>query len=254
LTDQDCIDAGTTGPCTGEAPQCPETCTSITAQVVTDPDDTGGALDELLTAPGQPIELDGSSSFGTCLDGALQFRFSKDAGATVLREFSENPVFIAAPQNDTDYLVEVRCSTDTACGGSASVDVDVDCPSSGNLGGIFATISAEGDKSTFSWTGSVNYMLHQGDLSDASTLTGTQTTGSGTSFTDLAIPQWYCTNDPGVSCVTDQDCSGGATGPCVNEGIGFYYLVREVGEFCNADGEWTSGGAGEQPGRDATLP
>jgi hypothetical protein len=227
-TDQDCVDGGTTGPCIG-APECPETCTSITAQVVTDPDNTGGPLDELLTAPGQPIEMDASSSFGTCLDGALQFRFSADAGATLLREYSENPVFIAAPQTDAEYLVEVRCSTDTDCSGSASVDVDVDCPSSGNASlGIFATISAEGNKATFSWTGSVSYLMHKGDLVNVSTLAGTQTPGSGTSFTDPATP--------------------------TPSGAGFYYLVRETGTFCNAEGEWTSGGSGEQPGRDATLP
>jgi hypothetical protein len=229
LTDQDCVDAGTTGPCTGEAPQCPETCTSVTAQVVTTPDNTGGPLDELLAAPGQPIEMDGSTSFGTCLDGALQFRFSKDGGATVLREFSENAVYVGAPQGDTDYLVEVRCSTDTSCSGSAAVDVNVNCPSSGNVSlGIFATIFAQGDKVTWSWTGSANYLLHKGDLSAVSSLAGSQTSGSGTSFMDPATP--------------------------TPAGAGFYYLVREVGEFCNADGEWTSGGAGEVPGRDATLP
>jgi hypothetical protein len=161
LTDQDCIDAGTTGPCTGEAPQCPETCTSITAQVATTPDETGGALDELLAAPGQPIELAASSSFGTCVDGALQFRFSADAGATAIREYSENPVLIVAPQNDTDYLVEVRCSTDTACDDAATVDVDVACPSSGNLGEIFPTIIAA-DKTTWMWTPAKTYLLWQG--------------------------------------------------------------------------------------------
>jgi hypothetical protein len=227
LTDQDCVDAGTTGPCTGEAPQCPETCTTVTAQVETDPDLTGGALDELLTAPGQPIEIDASSSFGTCVDGALQFRFTADGGSTVIRDYSENAVIVTAPTSDTDYLVEVRCSTDLDCGGSATVDVDVDCPSSGNLGGgVFATITAEANDTTWSWTGGVSYVLHIGDLSAVSTLAGTQSTGSGTSFTHVPVP--------GVSA-------------------GYYYIVREAG-FCNSAGSWTTGGLGEQPGRDTTLP
>jgi hypothetical protein len=226
LADQDCIDAGTTGPCTGEAPQCPETCTSITTQVETDPDNTGGALDELLVAPGQPIELNASSSFGTCLDGALQFRFSKDDGATVLREYSENPVLLVAPQNDTDYLVEVRCSTDTDCDDSTTVDVNVDCPTTGNLGEIFPTIIAA-DKTTWTWTPATTYSLWQGDLQLVSSYGGSDSTGSGTSFTHLPTPP---------------------------AGFGYYYLVRELGEFCNDNGPWTSGGSAEDPRREVSLP
>jgi hypothetical protein len=226
LTDQDCIDAGTTGPCTGEAPQCPETCTSVTVQVVTDPENTGGALDELLAAPGQPIELDASSSFGTCLDGALQFRFSQDGGTSVLREYSENPVLIAAPQNDTDYLVEVRCSTDADCSDSTTVDVDVECPASGNLGGIFPTIIAV-DKTTWAWTPAKTYLLWQGDLYLVSSYAGSDSTGSGTSFSHLPTPA---------------------------AGSGYYYLVRELGEYCNDSGPWTSGGPAESPLRETSLP
>jgi hypothetical protein len=226
LTDQDCIDAGTTGPCEGDAPQCPETCTSIAAQVVTDPDDTGGALDELLNAPGQPIELDASSSFGTCVDGALQFRFSEVGGATVLREFSENPILIAAPQNDADYLVEVRCSTDTSCLDSAVVDVGVGCPSSGNLGGIFPTIIAI-DKTTWTWAPAKSYLLWQGDLDLVSSYAGNDSPGAGTSFTHLPTPA---------------------------VGNGYCYLVRESGEYCNENGPWTSGGPGESPLREVSLP
>jgi hypothetical protein len=226
LTDQDCIDAGTTGPCTGEAPQCPETCTTVTAQVATDPDDTGGVLDERLVAPGQPIELDASSSFGSCLDGALQFRFSTDGGATVLREYTENPVVIAAPQSDTDYLVEVRCSTDTACGDSVTVDVDVDCPASGNLAGIFPAITAT-DKTTWTWTPSETYLLWQGDLALVSSYAGNDSPGTGSSFTHSATP---------VS------------------GSGYYYLLRELGEYCNENGPWTSGGSAEDPLREVSLP
>jgi hypothetical protein len=226
LTDQDCVDAGTTGPCEGEAPQCPATCTSVTVQVATDPDSTGGALDELLTAPGQPIELDASSSFGTCLDGALQFRFSQDGGATVLREYTENPVLIAAPQIDTDYLVEVRCSTDVACGDSVTVDVDVECPSSGNLAGIFPTITAT-DKTTWTWTPAKSYLLWQGDLALVSSYSGNGSAGSGTSFTHLSAPP---------------------------PGSAYYYLVRELGEYCNNNGPWTSGGTAENPLREVSLP
>jgi hypothetical protein len=35
---------------------------------------------------------------------------------------------------------------------------------------------------------------------------------------------------------------------------GYYYLVREVGDFCNDNGPWTSGGAAEDPLREVSLP
>ena len=72
----DCIAQGTGGPCIGDAPQCGPTCTTLIADVQTDPDVTGGALNELLSAPGQPISLDASGSSGTCLDGSLQYRIA----------------------------------------------------------------------------------------------------------------------------------------------------------------------------------
>jgi hypothetical protein len=226
LTDQDCVDAGTTGPCEGEAPQCGPTCTGITVLVATEPDDTGGVLDEVLEAPGAPIWLDASASHGTCLDGTLQFRFSKDGGATVLGEWSEWAAYYHAPQADTDYLVEVRCSTDTDCGSSAVVDVDVACPSSGNLGEVFPAIAAS-TPTTWSWSPAKEYMLHKGDLPVTGAYAGAQTEASGTSFSDATQP-----------------ISGG----------GFYYLLREVGQYCNDQGLWSSGGPSEQEGRDTTLP
>jgi hypothetical protein len=194
--------------------------------VETDPDETGGVLDELLEAPGAGIVVDASASHGTCLDGSLQFRFSKDGGATVLGEWAEWPSIYHAPYADTDYLVEVRCSTDIECGATAVVDVDVACPSSGNLGGVFPVIGAS-TGTTWSWSPAKDYMLHKGDLPVTGAYAGTQAEGSGTSFTDVAPPA---------------------------PGSGFYYVVREIGEYCNDQGRWSSGGPGEQEGRDMTLP
>jgi hypothetical protein len=225
LTDQDCVDSGTTGPCEGEAPQCPATCTSLTLVVATDPDDTGGALDEILVAPGRPIEFDASASYGTCLEGTLQFRLSIDGGP-VLRGFSDNPIFLEAPQRDTDYRVEVRCSSATDCADSAVVDVDVACPSSGNLGEIFPVIRAQ-DEVTWSWTPAKSYLLWRGGLALVGSYAGSQTPGTGTSFTDVAQP---------VS------------------GAGYYYVLREVGDYCNDQGPWTSGGPSESPARESSLP
>jgi len=62
LTEADCTAAGTTGPCEGQAPQCGPICTTPAIQVTTTPDATGGPLDELLSAPGQAIELNAAAS------------------------------------------------------------------------------------------------------------------------------------------------------------------------------------------------
>jgi hypothetical protein len=221
-TAQDCVENGTTGPCVGDAPQCGPTCTALSAEITTDPDVTGGALDELLVAPGQPITLDASGSTGTCLDGALQYRFSTDGGASALRGFSENPVYLDAPQVDTDYLVELRCSTDgplyacsdpgTSPNAARPVDVDVDCPSSGaTLLGDFETILAQGDKTTWVWATPASFELLQGDLSVVRTYSGASSTGTGTSFSDGTLPP---------------------------SGAGTYYITRELGSFCNEFGSW----------------
>lgn len=136
LSAQDCTAAGTTGPCDQPAPGCGPACTPVDVAVATSPDVTPGWTVETLTAPGQPLKLDASGSSGTCLGGTLQFRFSIQGGA-VLREWSDNPVWIDAPATDTNFFVEGRCSVAQACAGSLAVDVDVDCPASGNLGGPF---------------------------------------------------------------------------------------------------------------------
>jgi hypothetical protein len=228
-TEQDCIENNTSGPCQGDAPQCGPTCvpgtspgpaTPLVAEITTDPDETGGALDELLVAPGQAIALDASASTGTCLDGALHYRFSKDGGTTVLRSFSANPIYIDAPQVDTDFLVEIRCSADgpdyacsdpgTSPDAAKTVDVDVHCPGAGSE---FETILAQ-DAVTWVWTTPVSFELLQGDLGGVSTYSGMISTGAGTFFNAAAVP------------------AGGA---------GTYYIVRRVGPFCNDIGSWCSG-------------
>ena len=222
--EQDCVENGTNGPCLGDAPQCGPTCTTLSAQITTDPDQTGGAFDELLAAPGMPIVLDASSSTGACLDGELQYRFSTDGGATVLRGFSGNPVYADAPQADTDFLVEVRCSADlpdydcsdpdTSPDAAKTVDVDVDCPSSGNaLLGEFETILAQ-DKTTWFWTTPVAFERLQGGLSGVNSYAGSNSTGAGVAFDDGTLPA---------------------------SGSGRYYLVRELGSFCNEFGSWAAG-------------
>jgi len=219
LTVSDCTAAGTVGPCAGDAPPCGATCTSVTAAVATTPDSNGGAVAEALNAPGQPIELDASASSGTCVDGALQYRFSRDG--TVLREFSEDPVLIDATAAAAQYVVAVRCSTDTACGDEATIDVSVVCPTGATpLLGLFPETIEATNGSTWGWTVSRGFDLLQGLLNAVNTYAGTRSTGTGTLFTD----------------------SSSLPGGTVN---GKYYVVRELGALCNEIGSWSGGGGGE---------
>jgi hypothetical protein len=222
LSLNDCLNAGTIGPCAGDAPKCGATCTSVTASVATDPDDNGGAAAEELSAPGQPIELDAAASSGQCLDGALQYKFSKDG--VVLREFSENAFLVDAPGAATQYVVDVRCSTDTACADQTTIDVTVVCPTGNTpLLGVFPETVVASSGTTWSWSVTRGYDLLQGPLNGVFNYVGTRSTGTGTSFTD----------------------AGSLPGGTVN---GKYYVVRELGGFCNEIGSWTTGGAGECAG------
>ena len=227
LTTQDCIDAGDAGPCTGPAPECGETCTldDLMLGIVTDPDDGGDPLAVQLSAPGQPIEIDASASSGTCLDGALQFRF--DRNGSIARDYSENPVLIDAPALGATYDVYVRCSADTACEKTSAVAVSVDCPGDVVTFPEFETIIAQSDEATLSWTSYVEYFLVRGDLSLVSSYDVLSShAGAGTSFTDAAVPA---------------------------VGDGLYYVVRQA-RYCNQQSLWTSGGVNESPARENSLP
>jgi hypothetical protein len=57
---------------------------------------------------------------------------------------------------------------------------------------------------------------------------GTLTSGTGTTFAADATP--------------------------AAPGDGFYFVVRDAGEFCNDIGLWTSGGSAESPSRETSLP
>jgi hypothetical protein len=227
LAGQDCVDSGTTGPCEGEAPDCGPTCQPIAASVRTVPDQTGGAHDERLAVPGMALKMDAATSSGVCLDGVLLFRFSVDGGPE-LRSWSDDPVHLLAPVEDTDYRVDVRCSVDTSCDASTIVAVEVECPSSGHLTGVFAeSIVAAPSKTEFVWTTPLEYHLFSGDLEGVSSYAGTLTSGLGSSFQTPLTPL------PGQAR---------------------YYLVRTTGEFCNNAGLWTTGGNGESPLRATSLP
>jgi hypothetical protein len=154
----------------------------------------------------------------------LQFRFS-DGEGSVLQSWSENSIYLGAPQQDVMYTIDVRCSSDHLCSTAAVVDVDVDCPTTGALMQLFPDTILASSATEFSWSTPLEYDLHSGPLSGVSSYSGAVTSGSGDS---TSIP----------------------AGPGPNQ----YYVLRLAGEFCNDSGSWSSAGSGESPGRDGALP
>jgi hypothetical protein len=65
------------------------------------------------------------------VDGALQYRFFDDVGLVTgipIRDWTGDATITLSPLFDTNYTVQVRCSTDTACLDDAAVSVTCNCP------------------------------------------------------------------------------------------------------------------------------
>ena len=231
-------------------PDNPPGCAAFACNMVTvNVDATPGGLNPTranLSAPGQVIELDASSSFAnSCPTGTLQYRFLKDS--VELRSWSDNSVILDAPTQGAIYDVQVRCSSDIDCSGNRVVEVNVDCPSTGNLANpIFPIIQADdtalgSTDVTFTWGGGELADVWAGDLG----LLGTGLGGSNYPGSVIGLGVSSPFNDPTVP-------SGGGV-------VGIYYIFREPGAFCNENGPWTSGGSGEcttgsESCRDEELP
>ena len=234
ITADTAANAGLPASCAGAA------CTAVTASLVADPTSTG--------APGQLTNLDASGSSGSCVNGVLQYRFWTtnnnttvgDAGDVLLRTWTDNPELVDAPSGTTRYGVQVRCSALTSCAGSATAQVVVDCPSTGNALAAFNQDISFSSKTAFGWPTAQAADAIRGSL-DALRAAGGQFN---------ATVQTCLNNNTSVNTVPD------ATTPGV--GSGFYYLVRGAGvTFCNAGNSWKTFSAAEKPGaggdRDADL-
>jgi hypothetical protein len=107
-------------------------CTTISAVLDSDPPS--------LAAPGQIVTLTAKNSTADrCLNGILQYQFWNDANSDgvvgvapdgLLRDWTDNPNFVAAPLVTNQYGVRVRCSTELACtSGNTGVKlVKITCP------------------------------------------------------------------------------------------------------------------------------
>jgi hypothetical protein len=74
--------------------------------------DAGG---DGLTVAGEQVTVSAATTAnpGGCVDGAVQYRFSKDGA--VVQDWAANPTFVEYPESDTTYTVLARCSNDATC-------------------------------------------------------------------------------------------------------------------------------------------
>jgi hypothetical protein len=113
-------------------------CSLITANLDTDP--TGLSS---VSSPGQIVTLTAKASTADrCINGILQYQFWNDvnqdgvvgvAPDTLLRDWTDNANFVAAPLVTTQYGVKVRCSTELSCTGAVAANtmvlkINVACP------------------------------------------------------------------------------------------------------------------------------
>ena len=168
--------------CTGPPPECGPICTEVTANVFVEPDQVLNPGSVSTPAPGRVVSFNAAAPFDpetgaqpssadACQGGVLQFRYcisgDPDGGGpgepdadcedssvdAILRSWTTNPVFTAAPQSTASFVVEVRCSTAPECLDSEKVEVIVSCPGGVNALGL-ADIRAS-DRMTLVWSGSL---------------------------------------------------------------------------------------------------
>ena len=229
-------------------PACGVDCGTVTADIVADPPG--------LAAPGQVTELSAEASFADqCSGGVLQFQFWEDSNLNnvlgdpvdvLLRDWTDNSIFVAAPSLTTTYGVAVRCSTtpeQQSCNSASTTQVVVTCPAFVAFKGADApmteTVRFQADKSTLQWNTQQFVDVQRGDLDQLRL---------DTNFT--AAAHTCVANDANATTVTD------ATNPTTFD---FFYLVRGrslVLETCNEIGGYTipseagdrDGELGAQPG------
>jgi hypothetical protein len=201
---------------------CGGGCTVANASLVSIPSSTG--------APGQSITLDASgSTLDVCLNGMAQYKFEKDTGSgfTLLRDWTDNAALVHSPAKTADYRVTLRCAeiNQLTCSDTTDLNVFVDCPASGNLGGNFADIFADKlPAETLQWAGGASGIITSNTLAAGLVYSGsTSTTGAGSE----------------------------AMADVVASGTGRWYNIKSAGgggTFCNEISSWGS------DDRDAILP
>jgi len=209
--------------------------------------------------PGQTVELNAAaSSANQCADGTIHFRFWEDldasltfsVGDTLIRDFTDNPIAIVAPNVNTTYGVDVICTSNPSCPSTdavVTVDVVVNCPQtstliSGTFPPVLQGVLVSPGVKRIQWTG-VRYVdAIRGDLVKA---------GAANDLRDLGT-----FNGPVTACPRENVATqfiNFTTDPLVGEA--FFFVVRDEDiSFCNHVGSYSeSGSPPEDAGRDTEI-
>jgi hypothetical protein len=218
----------------------------------------------LTSAPGNAVTLDaGGTSVDSCLMGPKQYQFwvdgngngiAGDAGDTLLRDFSDLPTALAAPDATEQLAVIAACPGEPLCDtdGSATAvaTVTVNCPPGITRSAFGQTIYVEKGlyggyiDTEIRWTAPKAFNWVRGCLFGTCS-GGVSLRGSGT-FTGTVDS---CLSSPSAASSVI-DTSAADTTP----GNTWFYLVRGRVAACGATAPgYTTNAASESPGRDAAL-
>jgi hypothetical protein len=182
----------------------------------------------------------------------LQYRFWEDlfsdgvltAGVDpLLRDWLDNPILLDAPDGNIRYAVEVRCSSDIACGApKAFTTVGVTCPGLGgdlDPGPFTRTINVakgSGDTINLTFTGGAQLV----DAIRGNLVTLRTNNGNFTTSIEACIA-----NNPNTASVADTTVLAG--------GAAKFYMLRIANQLCNLQGTWSTGAASEVGGRNTEV-
>jgi hypothetical protein len=218
----------------------------------------------LTSAPGNAVTLDaGGTSVDSCLMGPKQYQFwvdgngngiAGDAGDTLLRDFSDLPTALAAPDATEQLAVIAACPGEPLCDtdGSATAvaTVTVNCPPGITRSAFGQTIYVEKGlyggyiDTEIRWTAPKAFNWVRGCLF-GTCHGGVTLRGSGT-FTGTIDS---CQSSP-VAASSVIDTSAADTTP----GNTWFYLVRGRVAACGATAPgYTTNAASESSGRDTAL-
>jgi hypothetical protein len=230
-------------------PGCGAGCISVTPMLqVNPPTATSTGV-----GPGQTVELNASASTANqCSDGTIQFRFWEDLdasltftpGDTLVRDFTDNPIAVVAPNVSTTYGVDVICTSNPNCPSTdavVAVDVIVNCPQTSTLISGNFPVSIQGaiisGQKRIQWTGLRFVDAVRGDLNALR--------ASGT-FNGAAV-QGCPRNNILTTNIQNFDT--------LNPGDALFFLVRDEDiNFCNHVGSYSeSATPPEDAGRDSEV-
>ena len=179
-------------------------------------------------------------------DGTLQFQFWNNLGSNpnvlsladgdvLLKDWSDNPVFIDSPLVDTTYGVNIRCSSDPTCttqtdAAVVSQLVTVACPDNATT-----LTGATPLGMTLTWTSKTRITWEE-RIATVDVIRGNLAT--------LKSSGWTASVD---ACPYNDRTNRGATIGAPPPGVAWYILVRPEVTYCNEDaGSYSTKAASEQ--------